>query len=151
VPLLAKGLTLAEGLNGEDLQVNADEEEEVDDGPGHVRNVLHKRRVGLKKKLKTLANPPTKRKTREQEGRGHPEPLKSNFLRRRSPVQHVETNHRCLSQRRVRDMYKRLGGPDASLVSPLILRPIAYLVAERNEENETRYREVPFGRADAIR
>jgi hypothetical protein len=33
----------------------------------------------------------------------------------------------------------------------LTLRPIAYLVAERNEENETRYREVPFGRADAIR
>jgi hypothetical protein len=84
VPLLAKGLTLAEGLNGEDLQVNADEEEEVDDGPGHVRNVLHKRRAGLKKKLKTLTNPPTKRKTREREGRGHPEPLKSNFLRRRS-------------------------------------------------------------------
>jgi hypothetical protein len=83
VPLLAKGLRLAEGLNGEDLQVNADEEEEVDGGPGHVRNVLHKRRAGLKK-LKTLTNPPTKRKTWEQEGGGHPEPLKSNFLRRRS-------------------------------------------------------------------
>jgi hypothetical protein len=51
----------------------------------------------------------------------------------------------------VKYMYKRLGGPDASLVSPLILRPIAYLVAERDEENETRYRDVPFGRADAIR
>jgi hypothetical protein len=48
-------------------------------------------------------------------------------------------------------MYKQLGGPDASLVSPLTLRPIAYLVAKRNEENETRYREVPFGRVDAIR
>jgi hypothetical protein len=48
-------------------------------------------------------------------------------------------------------MYKRLGGPDASLVSPLTLRPIAYLVAERDEENETRYKEVPFRRADAIR
>jgi hypothetical protein len=67
------------------------------------------------------------------------------------PLQNMETNHRCLSQRWVRDMYKRLGGPDASLVSPLTLRPIAYLVAERDEENETRYREVPFGRADAIR
>jgi hypothetical protein len=66
------------------------------------------------------------------------------------PMQHVETNHCCLSQRWVRDMYKRLGRPDASLVSPLTLRPIAYLVAERDEENETRYREVPFGRADAI-
>jgi hypothetical protein len=81
---VAKGLPLAEGLNGEDLQVNADEEEEVDDGPGHVQNVLHKRRAGLKKKLKTLTNPPTKRKTWEREGRGHPELLKSNFLRRRS-------------------------------------------------------------------
>jgi hypothetical protein len=48
-------------------------------------------------------------------------------------------------------MYKQLGGPDTSLVSPLRLRPIAYLVAERDEENETRYREVPFGRVDAIR
>jgi hypothetical protein len=84
VPLLAKGLRLTEGLNGEDLQVDADEEEEVDDGPDHVRNVLHKRRAGLKKKLKTLTSPPTKRKTWEWEGRGHPEPLKSNFLRRRS-------------------------------------------------------------------
>jgi hypothetical protein len=84
VPLLAKGLRLAEGLNGEDLQVDADEEEEVDDGPGHVRNVLHKQRAGLKKKLKTLTSPPMKRKTREREGGGHPEPLKSNFLRRRS-------------------------------------------------------------------
>jgi hypothetical protein len=48
-------------------------------------------------------------------------------------------------------MYKRLGGLDASLVSQLILRSIACLVAERDEENETRYKEVPFGRADAIR
>jgi hypothetical protein len=79
-----QGLILAEGLNGEDLQVNADEEEEVDDGPGHIRNVLHKRRAGSKKKLKTLTNPPTKRKTREREGRGHPKPLKPNFLWRRS-------------------------------------------------------------------
>jgi hypothetical protein len=60
--LLAKGLRLVEGLNGEDPQVEADEEEEVDDGPGHVRNVLHKRRAGLKKKLKTLTSPPTKRR-----------------------------------------------------------------------------------------
>jgi hypothetical protein len=63
----------------------------------------------------------------------------------------METNHYCLSQWRVRDMYKRLGGPDASLVSPLILRPTAYLVVERDEENKTRHREVPFGRADVIR
>jgi hypothetical protein len=81
---LAKGLRLAEGLNGEDPQVEADEEEEVDDGPGHVQNVLHKRKAGLKKKLKTLTSPPTKRRTWEQEGGGYPKPLKSNFLRRRS-------------------------------------------------------------------
>jgi hypothetical protein len=84
VPLLAKGLRLAEGLNGEDLQVEADEEEEVDDGPGYVRNVLHKQRAGLKKKLKTLTSPPTKWRAWEWKGRGHPEPLKSNFLLRRS-------------------------------------------------------------------
>jgi hypothetical protein len=84
VPLLAKGLKVEEGLNGEDLQVDADDEEEVDDGPGHVRNVLYKWKVGLKKKLKTLTSPPTKRKTREWEGIGHVEPLKSNFLWRRS-------------------------------------------------------------------
>jgi hypothetical protein len=81
---LAKGLRLAEGLNGEDLQVDADKDEEVDDGPGHIQNVLHKRRAGLKRKLKTLTSPSTKRKTREQEGGGYPEPLKSNFLQRRS-------------------------------------------------------------------
>jgi hypothetical protein len=84
VPLLAKGLKLAEGLNGEDLQVDADKEEEVDNGPSHVRNVLHKRRARLKKKLKTLTSPPTKRKTREQEGGGHAKLLKSNFLQRKS-------------------------------------------------------------------
>ena len=47
-------------------------------------------------------------------------------------------------------MYKQLGGPDASLVSPLTLRPIAYLVAKRDAKNETRYREVPFEREDTI-
>jgi hypothetical protein len=81
---LVKGLRLAEGLNGEDPQLDANEKEEVDDGPNHVQNVLHKWRAGLKKKLKTLTSPPTKRKTWEWEGGGHPKPLKSNFLRRRS-------------------------------------------------------------------
>ena len=66
-------------------------------------------------------------------------------------MQKVETNHRCLSQRQVRDMYKQLGGPDASLVSPLTLRPFAYLVAEIDEKKEIRYMEVPFGRADVIK
>jgi hypothetical protein len=64
--------------------VEADEEEGVDDGPGHVQNVLHKQRAGLKKKLKTFTSPPTKKSTREREGGGHPKPLKSNFLQRRS-------------------------------------------------------------------
>jgi hypothetical protein len=63
----------------------------------------------------------------------------------------VGTNHRCLSQRRVTDMYKRLGGPDASLVTPLTLRPIAYVVNDIGPENEVRNREVPFRDADAIR
>jgi hypothetical protein len=84
VPLLAKGLRLIEGLNGEDPQVEAGEEEEVDDGSGHVRNVFHKRRAGLKKKLKTLTSPPTKKRAQEREGGRHPESLKSNFLQRRS-------------------------------------------------------------------
>ena len=68
----------------EDLQVDFDEKEEVDDGPGHIRNVLHKRRARLKKKLKTLTSPPMKKTTREREGGRHLEPLKSNFLQRRS-------------------------------------------------------------------
>ena len=45
----------------------------------------------------------------------------------------------------------RLSGPNASLVSPLTLQSIAYLVAKKDEENETKYREVPFGRINAIR
>jgi hypothetical protein len=44
VPLLAKDFRLAKGLNGEDPQVEADEEEEVDDEPGHAQNMLHKPR-----------------------------------------------------------------------------------------------------------
>jgi hypothetical protein len=36
-------------------------------------------------------------------------------------VKNVETNHRCLSQQRVREMYWRLAGNEASLVTPLIL------------------------------
>jgi hypothetical protein len=68
----------------EDLQVEADEEEEVDDGPGLVQNVLHKRRAGVNKKLKTLTSPPMMRRAQEREGGGHPKPLKSNFLQRRS-------------------------------------------------------------------
>ena len=36
-------------------------------------------------------------------------------------VQNVKTNHHCLSQRRMRDMYKQLGKPNASLISPLTL------------------------------
>jgi hypothetical protein len=64
--------------------VEANEEEEVDDGPSLIRNVLHKQRAVVKKKLKTLTSPSTKKRAREQEGGGHPKPLKSNFLQRRS-------------------------------------------------------------------
>jgi hypothetical protein len=42
------------------------------------------------------------------------------------------------------DMYKRLGGPDASLVTPLTLRTIAYVVNDIGPENEVRNREVPL-------
>ena len=38
------------------------------------------------------------------------------------PVHNVETNHYCLSQQQMRDMYKRLGGLDTSLVLLLILQ-----------------------------
>ena len=76
---MAKGLKLAEGLNGEDPQVEVDKEEEVDDEPGHVWNMLHKQRAGLKKKLKTLTSPLMKKRARKWEGREHPKPLKSKF------------------------------------------------------------------------
>ena len=62
VCFLGKGLKLVEELKGEGLHVEANEEEEVLEGPGRIRNVLHKRRAGLKKRLKTLTSPPTKRK-----------------------------------------------------------------------------------------
>ena len=42
MPPLGKGPKLAEGLKGEGPDFETDEEEEVDDGPGHVQNVLHK-------------------------------------------------------------------------------------------------------------
>ena len=61
---LGKGLRLAEELKGEGLHVEVDEKEEVYKGPGHVRNVLHKRRARLKKRLRTLTSPATKRKAR---------------------------------------------------------------------------------------
>ena len=84
VPPLGKGPRLVEGLKGKGPQVEADKEEEVDNGPGHVRNVLHERRVELKKRLRTLTSPQTKRRARQRDGRGHPKLVKSNFLRRRS-------------------------------------------------------------------
>jgi hypothetical protein len=36
-------------------------------------------------------------------------------------VKNVETNHHCLSQQRMREMYQRLAGNEASLVTPLTL------------------------------
>ena len=64
VPPPSKGPRQAEGLKGEVPQVEADEEEEVDDELGHVRNVLHTRRAGLKKRLRTLTSPQMKRRAR---------------------------------------------------------------------------------------
>ena len=80
MPFLEKDLILAEGMKMEDLHVEDDVEEEVDNEPGHVRKGLHKRMVGLKKKLKTLMSPQRKRRTQEQDGERHPELVKSNFL-----------------------------------------------------------------------
>jgi hypothetical protein len=53
------------GLNGEDLQVEADEEEEVDDGPGHVQNVLHKQRGRTEEEAEDIDQP-----SDEEEGTG---------------------------------------------------------------------------------
>ena len=61
---LGKGLRLAEELKGEGLYVKANEKEEMHKGPGHIWNVLHKWRAELKKRLRTLTSPPTKRKAR---------------------------------------------------------------------------------------
>ena len=64
MPPLGKDLKLVEGLKKEGPHVKTDEEEEVDNGPNHVRNVLYKRRAGLKKKLRALMSPPTKKRVR---------------------------------------------------------------------------------------
>jgi hypothetical protein len=67
------------------------------------------------------------------------------------PVQHVETNHRCLSQQRVREMYMRLAGNEASLVTPLTLRPIAYIMEEVGPNDERRSKEVPFRASHTVK
>jgi hypothetical protein len=59
-------------------------------------------------------------------------------------VKHVEKNHRCLSQQWIREMYQRMARNEASLVTPLTLRPIAYIMEEVGPKNERRRREVPF-------
>ena len=59
-------------------------------------------------------------------------------------VMHVETNHHCLSLQRMKEMYQRLAGNEASLVTTLTLRPITYIVEEVGPGNERRWREVPF-------
>jgi hypothetical protein len=42
-------------------------------------------------------------------------------------------------------MYRRLEGHEASLVMPLTLQPIAYIVKDVGLDNERRQREVLFG------
>jgi hypothetical protein len=66
-------------------------------------------------------------------------------------VKNVETNNRFLLQQRVREMYRRLAGNEASLVTPLILRPIAYIVEEVGPENKTRRRAVPFQATNTVK
>jgi hypothetical protein len=66
-------------------------------------------------------------------------------------VKNVETNHHCLSQQRMREMYQRLAGNEASLVTPLTLWPIAYIVEEVNLENKTWRREVPFRATNTVK
>jgi hypothetical protein len=172
VPLLTKGLKLAEGLNGEDQQVDANEKEEVDERTQPRTKRASEAEDRTKEEYEDINQPSDEEEDTGTGRRRAPRAIQIKFPTEEEfqkgyiwgpsfqfdaafdnirPVQHVETSHRCFSQRRVRDLYKRLGGPNTSLVSPLTLRPIAYLVAERNEENETRYREVSFGRADAIR
>jgi len=63
-------------------------------------------------------------------------------------VQNVETNHRCLLDKRVKLMYHRLAGPDEPLVTCLTLRPLAYIVKEPiGLDGQMHQREVKF-RAD---
>jgi hypothetical protein len=57
----------------------------------------------------------------------------------------MDTNHRILSKRQVLEIYRRLEGHEASLVTPLTLRPIAYIVEDVGPDNERRRREVLFG------
>ena len=60
-------------------------------------------------------------------------------------VQNADTNHHILSQRRVTEMYRQLAGHEASVVMPLTLQPIAYIVEDVGPDNERQRREVFFG------
>jgi hypothetical protein len=46
-------------------------------------------------------------------------------------LQNIDTNHHILSQ-----MYRRLAGYEASLITPLIRRPIGYIVEDVGPDNE---------------
>lgn len=59
-------------------------------------------------------------------------------------VENVETNHRCLTEKRVREMYQRIRGKDEALISHLTLRPIAYLVEVIDSNGEMHKKEIPF-------
>jgi hypothetical protein len=60
-------------------------------------------------------------------------------------VQNVDTNHHILSQRRMTKIYRRSEGHEASLVTPLNLQPIVYIVEDVGLDNKKRRREVHFG------
>jgi hypothetical protein len=51
----------------------------------------------------------------------------------------------------VKEMYRRLVGNEASLVTPLILQPIAYIMEEVGLENERWRREVPFRATNTVK
>jgi hypothetical protein len=125
-----------------------EEAEDIDQGSDEEEN------TGARRRRRLPRAPKVKIPTEEEFQKGYVWRQGCEFdaiIENIRPVQNVGTNHHCLSQRRVTDMYKRLGGPDASLVTPLILRPIAYVVNDIGPENEVRNREVPFRDTDAIR
>jgi hypothetical protein len=116
-----------EGLNEEDLQVDADEEEEVDDETRPRTERASQAEGRTEEEAEDIDQPSDEEedtgmgRRRAHRGTQVKFPTEEEFQKgyiwepsfqfdvafdNIRPVQHVETNHRCLSQRRVRDMYK---------------------------------------------
>lgn len=67
-------------------------------------------------------------------------------------VKNVETNHRVLSQKRVRDVYQHLKDPEyKTRISRLVLRPIKYIVFTSTDNGSEERHEVPFSEIGAAR